>query len=255
MKLSISQLKYLKSLHTRKYRQKYHNFVVEGVKICEEVLRQGDLEIELIAATAEWADANPALLKLYGEQIIFVSQKELSRISLMTTPNHVFMVVRQPKWQLPRRINDVTLYLDDLQDPGNMGTILRIADWFGIKWVFCSPKTVEVFNPKVVQASMGAFLRVKTMEVDFGDLKKTFSGIPTYGAVLNGKNVFETCLPSVAILVIGNESRGISVSIQQELDHSIAIPSHSSAGAESLNAGVATGILCAAFRNSVPSGV
>jgi RNA methyltransferase, TrmH family len=249
MKLSISQLKYLKSLHARKCRQKYHNFVVEGVKMCEEVLRQGDLEIELIAATAEWVDANPALQKEHEQRLFHVSPKELKRVSLLTTPNQVLLVVRQPERHLPGSLKDLTLYLDGLQDPGNLGTILRIAGWFGIEWVFCSPDTVEVFNPKVVQASMGAFLRVKCMVAEFSDLKKAFPEIPGYGAVLDGANVFKMALPPAAILVIGNESRGISPLLQRQLTHRAAIPPHGRGGAESLNAAVATGILCAAFRN------
>ena len=255
MKLSISQIKYVRSLHARKSRQKYHNFVVEGVKMCEEVLHQGDLEIELIATTQEWADANRSLLKMHEHRIYIVSTKELKRISFLTTPNQVMLVARQPEHQLPGHIADLTLYLDGLQDPGNLGTILRIADWFGIEWVFYSPDTVEVFNPKVVQASMGAFLRVKCMAAEFGDLKEAFPEIPIYGAVLEGDNVFKMILPTEAILVIGNESRGISPLLQQQLTHRAAIPQNSKGGAESLNAAVAAGILCATFRNPRVSGM
>ncbi|TAK41402.1 MAG: RNA methyltransferase [Saprospiraceae bacterium] len=255
MKLSISQIKYVKSLHARKSRQKYHNFVVEGEKMCGEVLRQGDLEIELIATTQEWADANRSLLKVHERRLHIVSTKELKRVSLLATPNQVLLVACQPEHQFPGHIRDLTLYLDGLQDPGNLGTILRVADWFGIEWVFYSPDTVEVFNPKVVQASMGAFLRVKCMAAEFGDLKEAFPGIPIYGAVLDGDNVFKMFLPPAAILVIGNESRGISPMLQQQLTHRAAIPRHAIGGAESLNAAVAAGILCATFRNYRVSGL
>ncbi|MFQ5446344.1 MAG: RNA methyltransferase [Saprospiraceae bacterium] len=251
MKLSIRQLKYLKSLHARKYRQKYHNFMVEGVKISEEVLKQGALEIELIAATPEWADTHSAILDAHREQLLLVSPQDLKRISLLSTPHQVLLVARQPHYQIPRTLPGLALYLDGLQDPGNLGTILRIADWFGIQWVFCSPDTVEIFNPKVVQASMGAFLRVKCVVAGFGEVRTAHPEIPIYGAVLDGSDVFQTTFPPTALMVIGNESRGITPPLRKQLTHLITIPRYANGAAESLNAAVATGILCAAFKKNV----
>ena len=249
MKLSINQLKYVKSLHLRKFRQKYHNFIVEGTKIASEVLLAANLEIEGIYAVPEWLDANASVAGVYKEKIHLVTPEDLGKISLLSTPNQVLLVVKQPDQYFdPAKVsNGLSLYLEDIRDPGNFGTILRVADWFGIPWVFCSPDSVEVFNPKVVQASMGAFLRVNCRVEDFDSLRKQLPGLAIFGAVLDGSPVFESDLSDRGIIVIGNESKGISEHVQQWLTHRISIPSGRFGGAESLNAAVATGIVCAVF--------
>ncbi len=248
MKLSINQLKYLKSLHERKYRQKYHNFIVEGVKLANEVLASATHPVETVVAVPEWLEANKALLRNV-ETIIPVAEGELKKISLLTTPNQVFLVVKEPALSFDEKTvaNGLSLFLDDIRDPGNLGTILRIADWFGIGWVFCSPGSVEAHNPKVVQAGMGAFLRVKCMEMDFEELAANLPNLPIYGTVLDGESIYTQKLERPAIIAIGNESRGLSPTIQSRLTHSIAIPKGAGGGAESLNAGVATGIVCSCF--------
>jgi TrmH family RNA methyltransferase len=248
MKLSINQLKYFKSLHERKYRQKYHKFMVEGVKLANEVLQAHSHPIETVVAVPDWLDANAALLAQVGN-VVPVSEAELKKISLLSTPNQVFMVVAQP--DLVFDVKTVTtapiLYLDDIRDPGNLGTILRIADWFGIPWVVCSPGSVEAYNPKVVQAGMGAFLRVKCVEMDFDALCSQLPGLPAYGTVLEGVSMTEVPLLSPSIIAIGNESQGLSAAVQEKLTHRIAIPKGPDGGAESLNAAVATGIVVSQF--------
>ena len=248
MKLSINQLKYLKSLHERKHRQKYHNFIVEGVKLANELLLSATLQVEAVVAVPEWLETNKALLRNV-ETIIPVAEGELKKISLLTTPNQVFLVVKQPDLAFDEKsvANGLSLYLDDIRDPGNLGTILRIADWFGIPWVFCSPGSVEAYNPKVVQAGMGAFLRVKCVEMGFDSLRQKLPNLPIYGTVLDGDSIFCTTPIIPAILAIGNESRGLSTEIQARLTHRISIPKGLGGGAESLNAAVATGIVCAFF--------
>jgi RNA methyltransferase, TrmH family len=249
MKLSINQLKYLKSLHERKYRQKYQKFVVEGVKLAKEVLESGVFSAEMVVALPAWLEENEALLRNI-ETILPVEEGELKKISLLTTPNQVLLVVNQPVFELDEKSasSGLSLYLDDIRDPGNLGTILRIADWFGIRWVFCSPGSVEVFNPKVVQSSMGAFLRVNYMEISFDELLTSLPDLPVYGTLLEGGSVFTEALVSPAIVAIGNESRGLSIEIQQKITNSISIPKGVNGGAESLNAAVATGIICAFFQ-------
>lgn len=248
MKLSINQLKYFKSLHERKHRQNYHNFIVEGVKLAQETLAAQPHSIESVVAVPDWLQSNQHLLP-EGTVVVPVAEGELKKISLLSTPNQVFLVVKQPNHFFDEKtaINHLALYLDDIRDPGNLGTILRIADWFGIEWVFCSPNSVEVFNPKVVQASMGAFLRVKCVEMEFAQLLESCPNLPRYGTVLDGASVFEATPELPALIAIGNESKGLSAEIQAKLTHRISIPKGKGGGAESLNAAVATGIVCAFF--------
>lgn len=248
MKLSINQLKYFKSLQERKYRQKYHKFIVEGVKLASEVLQAGTHHVDTVVAVQEWLDANPALLQQVGN-IVPVIESELKKISLLTTPNQVWLEVAQPlvAFDANEALAAPILYLDDIRDPGNLGTILRIADWFGLPWVFCSPGSVEAYSPKVVQASMGAFLRVKCLEMDFDTLRLLLPDVPVFGAVLDGSSIMDTRLDSPSIIAIGNESRGLAIAIQEKLTHRIAIPKGAGGGAESLNAAVATGILVSQF--------
>ena len=248
MKLSINQLKYFQSLHDRKNRQKYHNFMVEGVKLAQEVLEAKTLEVEAVVAVPQWLEQNKSFLRNV-ETIIPVAEGELKKISLLTTTNQVVLVAKQPTFVFDENAlaNCLSLYLDDIRDPGNLGTILRIADWFGIPWVFCSPGSVEAYNPKVVQASMGAFLRVKCLEVDFHDLREKLPNLPVYGTVLDGQSIFSENLQRPALIAIGNESRGLSDEIQAKLTHRLSIPKGQGGGAESLNAGVAAGIVCAWF--------
>lgn len=253
MALSQSTLKYMKSLQLRKFRQKYNNFIAEGDKIVLEILQQLPTAIEQIYAVPEWIQVNKNILSFLKNKVQEITTEELKKISSLITPNQVLAIVQQPSFSLNADIvkNDYSLYLDGIQDPGNMGTILRIADWFGIQHVICSPNCVEVFSPKVVQASMGAFLRVKTIEKTLAEVHKDFPDLPIYGAVLGGENIFKMPLEKRGVIAIGNESKGISTETASILTHQIAIPATPGGGAESLNAAVATGIIVAVFRNLV----
>ena len=248
--LSTKKLKYLKSLHQRKFRQKYGNFIAEGVKTAHEVLFDKNVEIENIFAVREWLLENGTSLNMPDENVFEVSENELKKFSLLRMPNKVFLVLKQKNWNSPAGgpLSGLSLYLDEIRDPGNMGTILRTADWFGVKWVFCSQQCVEVYNPKVIQASMGAFLRVKTKVETLENIKKNAPNLPIYGASLNGKSIYEIAIPTAAVIVIGNESFGISKETEKKLTHRTKIPRHADGRAESLNAAVATGIVCAAFQ-------
>ncbi|MEZ4960807.1 MAG: RNA methyltransferase [Saprospiraceae bacterium] len=250
MKLSNTQLKYLKSLHLRKFRQKYHNFMVEGAKMVAEVMADGQHEVEAVFATPDWAEANFPLPLHWQEKLMVVAPAELKKISTHPSPNQVLAILKQPDLTFNHQSipNNLSLYLDDIRDPGNFGTILRIADWFGIQWVFCSENCVELYNPKTINASMGAFLRVKCLAIPFTELKAALPpDLPVCGAVLEGTSIFETDLPIPSILIIGNESQGISSALLPYISKKISIPKSKAGGAESLNAAVATGILCAQF--------
>jgi len=248
--LSKNEIKYIRSLHSKKFRQKYNNFIVEGDKMALEIVRQNKLEIEYIYALSTWIETNKKDLKVHFTKTKEIKEKDLSKISNLKTPNKVIVIVKQPNEQInvPIANVNISLFLDEIQDPGNMGTILRTADWFGIPYVFYSKGCVDVYNTKVIQASMGAFLRVKMIKITAEDLKTKFPQLTFYGTVLDGENIFKSNLTSNGIIVIGNEGRGISTDVLNLLDRKLKIPAPNNTGAESLNAGVAVGVVCAVFR-------
>jgi TrmH family RNA methyltransferase len=249
--LSKNNIKYLHSLKLKKFRQKYDNFVVEGDKIAKEMLQSGNVEIENIYALASWIEANESLLQAYKKKLLPVTESELKKITLLTTPNEVLIVAKRFSDDVDtNEVNTgLSLFVDGIQDPGNMGTIIRTADWFGIKTIFCSTDTFSLYNAKVLQATMGAFLRVRIIPIDFTNLASKFPELPVYGTVLGGENIFRAKLGDRGIIVIGNEGQGISDQVLQHLDFRLTIPSDATSGAESLNAAVAAGIICAIFRN------
>ena len=244
--LSINQQKYLRALTQKKYRDKFGVFVVEGEKIVQEVLENEQFKVEKIFGLKDWFYQNRHLLKQREHLFTEISDKELQQISNLSTPNQVFLVVEQPTASLQKEklTDNYALYLDNIQDPGNLGTIWRIADWFGFPYVFCSKGCVDWTNPKVIQSSMGAFLRVQIIQKEFADLTNELPGVPTYAAVLGGENVFHTQFAKNGILIIGNESKGISEELQATPTFKIAITKGKNGGTEDLNAAVATGIIC-----------
>ncbi len=251
MPLSKNKEKYIRSLSEKKYRQVYNNFIAEGTKLAYEMLNASNIVIEAIFAQKGWILTNKDLLISHEALVEEVTQKELKQISQLTTPNQVLIIAKQPKVNLDANVvaKDWSLYLDRIQDPGNMGTILRIANWFGIQHIFCSLDSVEVYNFKVIQASMGAFLRVKVIPIEFDALKQQFPNLPTYAAMLKGRSVFQPMLSTSGLVAMGNESQGLSPSILAQVDHPITIPAYGTHDMESLNVAVSTGIICAALRN------
>jgi len=249
--LSNNQQKLIAALQVKKYRQKYSKFVVEGEKMVGELLRQTRLPLVSIFGLERWAEEHAALLKPYLQIFNPITEAELKKISALTTPNQVLAIAELPDeapnmglWQTAR-----CFYLDGIQDPGNLGTILRIADWFGLPAVFCSPDCVDAYSSKVVQASMGAIFRIHTQEIVLSALVAQVPALPVLGAVFGGENLFHTTLPSHGLLVIGNEGRGISPETAGLLTHRLTIPRHPQGQAESLNAAVAAGILAATWRD------
>lgn len=249
--LSHNQTKLLTALQVKKYRQKYRKFVVEGEKMAAELLAQQRVAVSAVFGLERWAVENAALLEPFLEKFNPVNEAELKKISSLTTPNKVLVVAELPDEPFQPDIlrTDFCFYLDGIQDPGNMGSILRVADWFGIPAVVCSPDSADVFSPKVVQASMGAFLRVKIWEMPLLQVLENAPDVPVAGAVLGGENIFQTKLPSHGLVVVGNEGRGISADTETLLTHRLTIPRHPGGGAESLNAAVAAGIFAAALRH------
>ena len=249
--LSKNTIKLIKSLRRKKFRQKYNKFIVEGDKMIKEILLQESFKLDQLFAVDTWLKTNESLFELQQQQVFSVSSSTLKQISELKTPNQVLAIIESPTYSLDENSlkNNVNLYLDDIQDPGNLGTIIRIADWFGISQVICSKGTVDVYNEKVIQATMGAFLRVKTPVSSLNEIQTHCPDIPIYGALMDGESIFTTSFPKSGILVIGNEGNGISMESQKLLTKRITIPAAENSVAESLNAAVATGIICSVWKN------
>ena len=244
MAISNAQIKLLQSLKLKKFRQKYNKYFVEGPKMVEELIANNSNSLNLIFATESFCKILPDNLKV---PVVEVDDRDLKKVSELKTPNQVIAVAELPDLNnIPvLSENGYTIFLDRIQDPGNLGTIIRIADWFGIEHVVCSKGTVDAYSPKVIQATMGAIYRVKVSYVDFEDLIEKNPSVRTYGAVLDtGKSIYNLGDKSGGILVIGNESKGISKEIQESLNTLISIPRLQNNGSESLNAAVACGIIC-----------
>ena len=240
--LSKAQNKHIRSLTQQKFRNENKLFIAEGGKIALEWLNSGR-HINTIITTAEWAQEHSAAISKHPEAAFHVVQEhELLSLSALHTPNQVLLVIPYPASEAIPVANEWYIALDDIQDPGNMGTIIRIADWFGIRNIVCSPGCVDVYNPKVVQSSMGGHIRVKLFESDLVQfLEKT--PLPKIAATLHGQNVYTIDKPQAGVLIIGNESKGVSEKVMGMATQKVTIPRKG--GAESLNAGVSAGILCA----------
>lgn len=237
-----AQSKYIRSLTDGRARREHGAFVVEGDKICGEWLR-AKAEVKLVVCTNEWASRNDALLKTRPSAEVFIEAPHvLAQLSNLTTASDVLLVVALPELpdELPMR--GWSLALDTIQDPGNLGTILRIADWFGIADVVCSPGCADAFSPKVVQAAMGAQLRVRVHNAELLPFISE-TRLPVLAAALDGENVRAVEPLNEAVLLIGNESRGLSTFLLDAASQRVCIPGKG--GAESLNAAVSAGILCA----------
>jgi TrmH family RNA methyltransferase len=256
MTISKGKIKLITSLKQKKAREEHKLFVIEGEKIVSELIKSG-FEIIYILALPIWIKNYESQLRDIKCEVFEINDNDLQRISSLKTPNQVLAVIKQPEniLNIANLRQKITLFLDDIQDPGNLGTIIRVADWFGIENIICSDKTVDVFNPKVVQSTMGALLRVKVFYLKatlfFDEI--TRYNIPVYGAYLNGKNIYTTDLSQEAIIVMGNESNGINKELLSYITQAITIPSGSMAGSgtESLNVSVATSIICAEFTRKL----
>lgn len=245
--LSKAQNKYIRSLTQQKFRREFNAFIAEGDKIASEWLNS-TAKINIIVAEEDWADANSALINNHKEAAIhIVKDTELQQLSALQTPNKALLVVEIPVQPLHLPKQEWCIALDSIQDPGNMGTIIRIADWFGIKHVVCSENCVDFYNPKVVQSAMGGHLRVSLYKTDLPEFIAQCT-VPILAATLQGDNIHDIKKPEAAVLLMGNESKGISKELLNMVTQQITIPG--SGGAESLNAAVSTGIICAMLMPS-----
>ncbi|MFG6686307.1 TrmH family RNA methyltransferase [Mariniflexile sp. HNIBRBA6329] len=236
--LSKSQIKLITSLKQKKQRQQHGFFVVEGVKTIKELL-QSHLELHALYTTETF--------NIDAKNEILISETDLKRISFLTTPNTALAIFKIPQ-EKPIETNGLIVALDAVRDPGNLGTIIRLCDWFGIKNLVCSNETVDCFNPKVVQATMGSITRVNISYVDLFDFLKS-TNLPVFGAFMEGENVYKSKLPEQGVLVMGNEANGVSKEVEAVITEKISIPRFGDLQAtESLNVATATAILLSEFK-------
>ena len=210
--LSKNKIKYIRSLELKKNRKEEGVFVAEGHKLVGDLL--GHFPCKLLIALPSWLQKNTHII---ADEVIEVSFDELSRASLLKNPQDVLAVFDQPIYETSIEVmnQSLCLALDDIQDPGNLGTIIRLADWFGIEHIFCSYGTVDVYNPKVVQATMGALARVKIHYCNLVALISSMKNIPIYGTFLDGNNIYEETLSNNALIVMGNEGNGVSEEVSR----------------------------------------
>ncbi len=240
--LSKNQVKLIRSLKKKKYRQQYNIFIAEGIKVVEELL-DSNFNLNKLYYTTGYSHA------LFIDKSQLISEKELNSISEFNSPNKVLALFEIPD-KVKIKIKGLTLVLDEINDPGNLGTIIRLSDWFGIDQIICSLNTVDCYNQKVVQSSMGSLSRVSLIYTDialFLEKEKR----PVYGAMLEGDNVYRSTLEKEAVLVMGNEANGISTPIQKLISTKLNIPQFgNSKKTESLNVATATAILLSEFKRN-----
>lgn len=243
--LSKNDILLISSLKTKKYRQKYNFFVVEGIKSIKELLKSR-FEIKKIFSTKEGL----FLFKLSNYSYQIVKEEELKKISFLSTPNKILALCELPKDNKEKDffIKNWALALDSVSDPGNLGSILRLADWFGIDKIYASKNTVDFFSPKVIQASMGSFCRVEVIYIDL-EIFFDKSDLPIWGAFPKGESVYNQTFPGKGILLLGGEANGISKNLEKYLQKKVSIPTYRpNAQIESLNVATATAILLSHLR-------
>lgn len=249
MTISKAKVKIIKSMHLKKARKQTNSFLAEGPKLVDELL---DCTLcSFLVATSSYLDSHPNLPK--DIEVFEVSQEELAKLSQLQHPQQVLGIFSQIQTDIDTShpTTSLCIGLEDVQDPGNLGTILRVADWFGISHIYCSKETADIYNPKVVQATMGAIARVKVHYVDLLEMIQHLpEATPVYGTVLDGENIFEKELSSKGLIVMGNEGRGLSDKMKQCVTDKLLYPSFppDRIGTESLNVAMATALICGEFR-------
>lgn len=240
--VSKNQIKLITSLQQKKYRKEHKLFFAEGRKVIQELI-QSNFQLEYLFSTSEiFPEINPNKVNL-------ISESDLKKISALSTPNDCLAVFKMPE---PKSINasGLIVALDAIRDPGNLGTIIRLCDWFGISELVCSDETVDIYNPKVVQATMGSIARVN---VSYANLEKFIkeSDLPVFGTFMDGDNIYKTDLPKEGIIVMGNEANGISATIENAVKNRLTIPRFGDLQqTESLNVATATAIILSEFKRN-----
>lgn len=247
--LTKAIIKYIKSLKDKKNRDEFGTFVVEGNKMIAELIHI--FKCQYLIATN---DIINSLDSINIDNIIEVKNNEIERVSFLKNPQESIAVFYKPNHTEINDIKDkLTLVLDEIQDPGNLGTIIRIADWYGIENIVCSKNTADVYNPKTVQATMGALARVRLHYVDLVPFLNKYQSLPIYGTFLDGENIYSNDITSDGIIIMGNEGNGVSKEVENLVNKRLFIPSYppNQETSESLNVAVATAIVCAEFRRRI----
>jgi RNA methyltransferase, TrmH family len=240
--LSKAQVKYIQSFAHKKFRDEERAFVAEGPKVVGEYLTERPQDLLALYALPAWIDEHTEVVADLSRRVHVVEPSELERISFLSTPHSVLAVLRKPALPaVPDLSAPCTLMLDDIQDPGNLGTIIRTADWFGVRTIICSSSTADAWNPKVVQGTMGSLMRVQVWYTDLVEFITEHPELPVWAAALEGTDLSVLSTVPQVMLLIGNESKGIRPSLLDQAQRRITIPRIGQA--ESLNAAVATGIL------------
>ncbi len=238
--LSKNQIKLINSLSQKKYRNKYNLFVAEGIKVIKELLKS-NYELELLYSTAD-------VFYVPTEKLQLITEADLKKISKLATPQIALALFKIPEKNDTVKAVDFAVALDGVRDPGNLGTIIRLCDWFGVRQILCSNDTVDCYNEKVVQATMGSLARVNMAYTDLYETLKN-TDLPLLGTFMDGENVYKTQLPSSGILILGNEANGISPTIESLASQKISIPQFGeNQSTESLNVATATAILLSEWR-------
>ena len=242
--ISKNQIKYIRQLEMKKFRKRENCFVAEGPKVVGDLMRQ--YKPTAVFATDEWRPEQSFDATLLTQ----ITDDELRRISFLQNPQQVLAIFPIPEANTISPVGSLSLALDGIQDPGNLGTIIRIADWFGIDTIYCSEDTADAYNPKVVQATMGSLAHVHIIYCDLLQLFQTLPpSYPIYGTLLDGEDIYHQSLTQEGIIVMGNEGNGISESVRKRITHRLLIPNfHKGESAESLNVAIATAITCSEFR-------
>ena len=244
--ISKNQIKYIRQLELKKFRKRENCFVAEGPKVVGDLMKR--YQPKAIFATDEWHPTTMPDTAILTR----ITDDELHRISFLQNPQQVLAIFPIPEAtsSVFHQPSSLSLALDGIQDPGNLGTIIRIADWFGIDTIYCSEDTADAYNPKVVQATMGSLAHV---HIIYGDLLQLFQSLPpsypVYGTLLDGNDIYQQPLSEEGIIVMGNEGNGISEAVRERVTHKLLIPNfHQGDSAESLNVAIATAITCSEFR-------
>lgn len=248
--LSKNSQKFINSLQQKKYRQQHGSFVVEGAKSVLELLAS-DFQTQALFVTESFYKENKALLAKQTFQSEIVSEADLEKVGSFQSNNAALAIAKTKENNyLCVNGNEIVLMLDDIRDPGNLGTILRVADWYGVKKVICSESTVDFYNPKVIASTMGSFTRIAVFYTQLTDfLAKQSKDLPVYGTFMQGQSVYQTTFKSSGYVIIGNESNGIGEAVEQWITQKITIPRFGHA--ESLNAGIATAIVLDNWRRNL----
>ncbi len=244
--LSKSEKIWIKSLKDKKIRQLQKQFIAEGSRIVLDLIKETPQNLKLLCATSIWIEKYEPLLDGFKERTRVLSDSELQAVSNLKSTEEVLAIFAMPEFnEEERSVPSLIIYLDQIRDPGNLGTIIRSADWFGLKQLYCSPDCVDPFNNKTVQATMSSILRVQVMTKNWMEMQELFPGMDKYAAAADGKNIYEMNKGQVNFICIGNEANGLSPEVINQCKMKISIPSSRSLGAESLNASVACSLIMA----------